>query len=292
MTLTLVQAWTAARKRLEATGVDSPVIDARLLLEAAAGARRADILADPHRPITPDQAAALDVMLSRRAAREPVSHIIGRKGFWTIELKVTAHVLTPRPDTEVVVDMILKAFTEDQPFRLLDLGTGSGAILLAVLAERPLATGVGVDISPEALAVAEENAALLKLDARAAFLHANWTDGQVDEAFDAVAANPPYIASEAIAGLEPEVRDHEPRSALDGGPDGMDAYRWLAPEVLRVLKPGGLFATEIGSDQSVAVQALFKAAGAEGVRTLKDLANRDRVVTGSKKALGNGRLIR
>jgi release factor glutamine methyltransferase len=284
--LTLVQAWTAARRRLVAAGIDSPVIDARLMLEAAAQASRTDIVMDPYRVLTQAQADRLDSFLTRREAREPVSHILGRKGFYTIELKVTPDVLTPRPDTEVVVDMAVKMTSADKPFRMLDLGVGSGAILLAVLSEKPLATGVGVDISLAALEVARENAALLKLTDRATFLHANWTEGQPDGAYDLVVSNPPYIATEVIATLDPEVRDYEPMLALDGGRDGLDAYRLLASEILRVLKPDGWFAIEIGHDQAFSVEALMRQAGAFNVRTIKDLANRDRVVTGVKNVLG------
>jgi release factor glutamine methyltransferase len=292
MTATLLAAWTAARKRLEGAGVDSPVIDARLLLQAAAGASRTDIVSDPYRPLTPGQEATLEDYLARREAREPVSHIVGAKGFWTVELKVTPDVLTPRPETEVIVDYVLKSFAEDAPFHLLDLGTGSGAILLSILAERQKATGVGLDLSDAALEVARENAAVLGLEGRATLAQSDWAEGQPDAAYDLVVSNPPYIATEVIAGLEPEVRDHEPHLALDGGPDGLDAYRILAPEMLRTLKPGGLFALEIGFDQSEAVEALMAAAGGQGVRTLKDLSDRHRVVIGSKKGLGKPEAVR
>ncbi|MEO8811705.1 MAG: peptide chain release factor N(5)-glutamine methyltransferase [Caulobacteraceae bacterium] len=283
---TLVGAWTAARKRLEAAGVEGPVIDARLLVEAAGGASRADIVADPHRVLTPEQAAALEAWLVRRERREPISHILGAKGFWKIMLKVTPDVLTPRPDTETILDVVLPLFGEAQAFSVLDLGVGSGAILLAILAERPRARGLGVDVSEEALAVARENAANLGLAGRCALLRGDWTAGLASGQFDLVVANPPYIASGEIAGLAPEVRDHEPRVALDGGQDGLVAYRVLAPEILRVLKVGGRFAVEIGHDQREAVESLFAAAGAGDVATARDLATRDRVVSGSKKALG------
>jgi release factor glutamine methyltransferase len=285
--LTLVKAWTAARERLKAAGIDSPAIDARLMLEAAAGVSRVDIVSDPYRELSPEQAATFEDYLTRRGAREPVSHILGRKGFWKIMLGVTKDVLTPRPDTEVIVDSVLAAFDEARHFTLLDLGVGSGAILLAILAERPNAKGLGVDISTEALAVARENAANLGLEKQVALLRGDWTQGLGDATFDVVVANPPYIPSHHIAALDPEVRDHEPRLALDGGEDGLNAYRILAPEILRVLKPDGVFAVEIGWDQSKAVEKLFVAAGAEDVRTRKDLADRDRVVGGAKKPLGN-----
>jgi release factor glutamine methyltransferase len=284
MSESLVQAWTRARRRLEAAGVDGPVIDARLLLEAAAGASRTDILNDPHRKLSDEQALTLDGYLARREAREPVSHILGRKGFWTIELKVTPDVLTPRPDTETLVGGLLKTLPENQPADILDLGVGSGAILLALLTERPLAHGVGVDISLAALEVARENAALLKLEDRAVFLHAQWTEGQPDGAFDIVVSNPPYIPSGDIAGLEPEVAQREPRLALDGGADGLEAYRTLAPQILRVLKPGGRFALEIGHDQGAAVRDLMERAGAEDITVIGDLGGRDRAVFGRKTA--------
>ncbi|WP_269715974.1 peptide chain release factor N(5)-glutamine methyltransferase [Caulobacter sp. NIBR2454] len=285
MTQTLVKAWTAAKQRLTDGGIDSPVIDARLLLEVAADASRTDIITDPYRELTAEQAATLDGYIERRLRREPVSHILGRKGFWKVMLSVNSHVLTPRPDTEVIVDLVLKRTTEHQHFNLLDLGVGSGAILLSILAERPAAKGLGIDVSSEALAVARENAANLDLNNQVALLRGDWTAGLGDESFEIVVSNPPYIATHEIDTLEPEVRDHEPRLALDGGHDGLEPYRLLAPEILRVLKPGGLFAVEIGHTQSKDVEALFNAAGGLDVWTIKDLSDRDRVVTGLKKPL-------
>jgi release factor glutamine methyltransferase len=204
-------------------------------------------------------------------------------------LRVTPDVLSPRPDTETVVDAALRAFPEHRAFDMADLGVGSGAILLAVLSERPRARGLGTDVSHEALAVARENAANLDLGGRATFLRTSWAGGLGDGAFDLVVANPPYIPSAVIDTLDKEVREHDPRLALDGGPDGLDAYRELAPEVLRVLKPGGVFALEIGHDQAGAVTSLMAAAGAGELRTLVDHAGRDRVVTGSKNPLGGER---
>lgn len=285
MTMTLVQAWSHAKARLEAAGLSGPVIDARLLVEAAAEATRSDIVTDPYRPLTAEQEAKLEEILDRRVRREPVSHILGRKGFWKIMLQVTPDVLTPRPDTETVVEFALRDFPERAPWRILDLGVGSGAILLALLAERPAAKGLGIDISEEALAVARDNAASLGLANRLALLRGDWTAGLEGGEFDLVVANPPYIATAVIETLEPEVRDHEPRLALEGGVDGLDHYRLLAPEILRVLKPGGRFAVEIGYDQKDDVEALFREAGAVFVQTIRDLADRDRVVAGEKKAL-------
>jgi release factor glutamine methyltransferase len=279
---TLVGAWNAARTRLQDAGVDSPVIDARLLLEAATGASRTDIITDPRRVLPAEQVAILDGYIERRARREPVSRILGRKGFWKIALSVTSDVLTPRPDTEVIVDLALKAFPEGRAFTMADLGVGSGAILLSVLAERPAARGLGTDVSLEALAVARENAANLDLNDRAVLLRTSWAEGLEDGGFDLVVSNPPYIRTAEIAELEPEVRDHEPWLALDGGPDGLDAFRLLAPEVMRLLKPGGMFAVEMGHDQAEDVRPMFEALGFEGVQVVRDLSDRERVVTGRR----------
>lgn len=281
---TLVKTWKAAQTRLKDAGIDSPAIDARLLLEAAADVTRLDILNDPYRELTPEQAERYEGWIDRRLAHEPVARILGRKAFWKILLNLTPDVLVPRPDTETVVETALTAFPEAMSFNMVDMGVGSGAILLSILAERPAAKGLGTDISEEALAVARDNAANLGLADRTAFLRTGWADGLADASFDLVTSNPPYIRSEEIAGLDPEVREHDPRLALDGGPDGLDAYRALVPETLRVLKPLGVFVVETGWDQAEAVKALFAEAGFENLRIVQDLGARDRVVTGTRPA--------
>ncbi|RZJ97294.1 MAG: peptide chain release factor N(5)-glutamine methyltransferase [Brevundimonas sp.] len=279
MSDTLLTAWKGAQGRLKDARIDSPSIDARLLLEAAAGVSRTDIITDPYRPLSPEQSAAYEAFVERRLKREPVSRILGRKGFWKIFLNVTPDVLSPRPDTETLLDVILLAFPPERAFEMIDMGTGSGAILLAALSERWGARGVGTDISTEALAVARENAANLDLNGRCTFIRTDWGAGFADHSFDLVVSNPPYIPTGDIAGLDPEVREHDPHLALDGGEDGLKAYHDLAPEVARILKPGGTFAVEIGWDQGPAVKALFEAAGFSDVIVVKDLGDRDRVVT-------------
>ena len=276
---TLLTAWKGAQARLKAAGIDSPSIDARLLLEAATGAGRVDILTDPYRVLDADKIAALDVLIDRRVKREPVSRILGKKGFWKIMLNVTPDVLSPRPDTETLLDVVVRAFPPHRAFDMIDLGTGSGAILLATLMERAGARGVGTDISTEAIAVARENAANLDLNGRCTFIRTDWAAGFAEDSFDLVVSNPPYIPTGDIPGLDPEVRDHDPHLALDGGPDGLQPYRDLAPEIARILRPEGVFAVEIGWDQGAAVKALFEAAGFTDVKVVKDLGDRDRVVT-------------
>lgn len=281
MTLTLVAAWTKARRALEAAGVTLPVFDARLLLEAAAEVSRLDILTDPHRPVPDEAAARLDALVARRVAREPVAYILGRKAFYALDFAVGPAVLTPRPDTETVVDAALAALPADAPVRVLDLGTGSGAILLSILASRPKATGLGVDASVDALVFAHANAAALGLSDRAAFAHGDWGRG-IEGPFDLVVSNPPYIPTAQIDTLEPEVSVHEPRLALDGGADGLDAYRRLWPDVAGLLRPGGRFAVEIGQGQDRDVAALAAAAGLVVDAVRPDLAGIGRVVLGHR----------
>lgn len=280
---TLVSLWTDVRRRLEAAGVETPVFDARLLLEAGAGVSRLDIVSDPRRRVTDEQVASVDALTQRREAREPVAHIIGRKHFWTLELLVSPAVLVPRPETELLVETALQAIAPDAQARVLDLGVGSGAILLAVLSERPHATGVGVDISDGALAVAQANATALGVVERLELKHGDWgvaLEGQ----FDFVLSNPPYIATSDIDTLAPEVAHFEPRLALDGGPDGLDAYRAITSRLPSLLRPGGLFAFEVGKGQAEAVTALAEAQGLSPEAPRRDLAGIPRVVWGRRAA--------
>ncbi|HYD85853.1 MAG TPA: peptide chain release factor N(5)-glutamine methyltransferase [Vitreimonas sp.] len=280
---TLVSLWTDLRKRLEAAGVDTPVIDARLLLEAGAGVQRLDIVTDPRRSLSDAQVAAVEALALRRLDREPIGHILGRKAFWTLDLEVNADVLSPRPETELLVETALEILPKDKRARVLDLGVGSGAILLAILAERPFATGVGVDISDAALAVAKRNAEKLGFADRLELRSANWCEG-LAHTFDLVVSNPPYIPTADIEGLEPEVARFEPRPALDGGADGLDAYRIIIAALPRLLAPYGAFAFEVGRGQADAVQALAQAGGLATETPRLDLAGIARVVAGRRAA--------
>jgi release factor glutamine methyltransferase len=283
MTTTLVSLWTDVRRRLEAAGIETPVFDARLLVEAGAGVSRLDIVTDPRRPVTDEQVAAVDALVRRREAREPVGHIIGRRHFWTLDLFVSPAVLIPRPETELLVETVLHAIAPDAPARVLDLGIGSGAISLAILSERKNATCVGVDISDGALAVAQANADALGVADRLELKHGGW-DVSLDGAFDLVLSNPPYVATKDIDTLAPEVARFEPRLALDGGPDGLDAYRAIIARLPHLLPPGGVFAFEVGKGQAEAVTALTQAAGLSAEPPRRDLAGIPRVVWGRRAA--------
>ena len=260
----------AARKarwiaQLKSAGIDEAALDLRHILLAAA------------------DDTAVDTMVTRRASREPLSHILGDKPFWTLDLKVTPDVLTPRADTETLVETCLKQISSrNAALRIADFGTGSGAILLALLSEWPNATGLGIDVSESALAIAMENAVRNRLADRADFQTGNWAEGISDNSLDLAVSNPPYIASAVLETLDPEVRDHEPRIALDGGANGLDIYRILLPELFRVLKSGGRMAVEIGYDQAEAIMALAEKAGFAGIALARDLGGQPRVVSGLK----------
>ncbi len=280
--LTLVKAWTAARKRLEAAGIDTPVIDARILLLAATGLDRATLISEPHLALSEDAATIFEAFVTRRAAREPAAHIVGKKGFWTLDLRSDHRALVPRPETEVIVDMVLKAHAIDEPKRVLDLGIGAGTILLSLLVERPSWTGMGIDVSPDALSLAHENASALGLLDRVSLQPGDWHQG-IGERFDLVVSNPPYIPSAVIETLQDEVRLFDPIAALDGGADGLDPYRTLFAALPSLLKPDGMFAFEFGIDQTEDMLAMARAtAGLANIRIIKDLSNIDRVILGTR----------
>ncbi len=281
MTQTLVALWTRVRRALEAAGVEAPVHEARLLVEAGAGVSRLDIVTDPRREMSPAQTAGVDALTARRAAREPMAHILGRKQFWRLDLVVSADVLIPRPETELVVEAALEAIAPEAAARVVDLGVGSGAILLAILSERANAFGVGVDSSAGALTVARANAECAGLTDRAKFLGGDWWEG-VEGRFDVVVSNPPYIPTADIAGLAPEVARFEPRLALDGGTDGLDAYRAIFEGLGARLSPGGVFVFEIGIGQADNVADLASGYGFSTEAPRRDLSGIARVIVGHR----------
>lgn len=271
--MTIGAAWRAVTARLAGAGVPDPGRDARLLIAHAlqVSADRLPLMMQD--PLPEAAAAALDPLIAARAARQPVSQITGQRLFWGRPFRVTPDVLDPRPETESLIAAALSA-----PFsRVLDLGTGSGAILLTLLAERPGALGLATDLSPAALAVAQENARLLGLEARAQFALGDWF-APVQGQFDLIVSNPPYIGADEMADLSPDVLNWEPHLALTPGGDGLAPYRTIAAGVGAHLVPGGRLMVEIGPSQGAAVQALFQAAGLERVIVAPDMDGRDRVV--------------
>jgi release factor glutamine methyltransferase len=269
-----------AGQRLRGAAIESPRLEARLLLAHAMGCRPEELLRDPRAPVLPTVAQAFIALLSRRLDHTPIAHLTGSRGFWSFDLDVSPATLIPRPDTEALVEAALDAFPERAMLRrVLDLGTGTGALLLAALIEFPSATGLGVDLAPEAAALARANAARLGLGHRAAFLAGDWASALAPGArFDLVLSNPPYIETAAIPALMPEVARHEPRQALDGGPDGLDAYRAILAALPGLLAPGGRAVLELGQGQRAAVEALARGAALCPIGCRADLGGIDRAL--------------
>ncbi|PKU26328.1 peptide chain release factor N(5)-glutamine methyltransferase [Telmatospirillum siberiense] len=264
--------------RLQKAGIPSARLDARMLLAHVLEIPVTAIFSHPEKPISDEEEARVRQVAERRLQREPMSHIVGHREFWSLSFKVTADTLDPRPDTETVVEAVLAALPDRRaPLRLLDFGTGSGCILLSLLRELPEATGIGIDISPAALSVARENAKALGLQFRAGFVLGHWGQG-VEPAYDVIVANPPYIPDGEIDALEDEVALYEPRGALAGGIDGLGCYRALAPDIARLLKPGGLAALEVGKGQAEAVGRILLDRGLGFFAVRRDLAGVERCV--------------
>ena len=261
--MTIAQARRALADAFRQAGLDSPELDARLLAGHALALDHAGLAAESTRRLDGSAARALAALAARRLRREPIARILGTKEFWGLTLRITEATLVPRPETETVVEAALAAIDSGGPrtraMRIADLGTGSGALLIALLSELPDARGVGTDVSAEALVVARDNARRLGLAARAQFAACDFGAALVG-GFDLVVCNPPYVASGAIGGLAPEVQC-DPRRALDGGPDGLSCYRALAGQARRLLKPAGDLVVELGVGQERAVAALFRSAG-------------------------------
>jgi release factor glutamine methyltransferase len=267
-----------AASALTKAGIDEPRRRARALLATALDLSTAEIFAHPERLLNPAQRARLSAMLDRMLAHEPLSRIVGWREFWGLEFLLSADTLDPRPETETVVDSVLARLPErDRSYRFLDLGTGTGVLLLALLSEYKAASGIGIDIAPSAAGTARDNAERLGIGARAQFVAASWAAALTGR-FDVVIANPPYIERAAIADLPPEVRRYDPMRALDGGADGLAAYRAIAAELRRLLPPGGLFATEIGQGQASAVTAILTRHGLRVDGIASDLGGIERVV--------------
>ena len=262
-------------RQLTDAGVPDAPRDARRLLAHAVGIEAGRLTLILPEPVTQEAEARFAALLQRRAGREPVSHLLGYREFYGRRFKVTRNVLDPRPETEILIEVAL----QDAFASVIDLGTGSGCILLTLLAEMPEARGVGTDLSEDACRVAEDNMHALDLGERAAILRTSWADG-IEGQVDLVVSNPPYIGLDEMDGLSPEVHDHEPHMALTDGGDGLSAYREISKQAAGLLRVGGRLIVEIGPTQAVAVAQMFADNGFEKVRVIQDLDGRDRVVSG------------
>jgi release factor glutamine methyltransferase len=246
---------------LTEAGIENPRAEARLLLEATTGRSRAHLMAAPAEPVPATEAQDFRTLIGRRAAREPMAYILGRAEFWSLTFTVGSGILVPRPDTETLVEAALRAFPDrTRPLRLLDIGVGSGCLLLTLLHLFPNARGIGTDVSETALACTRRNAEQLGVGQRLELRETAWAQG-VDGPFDLVVSNPPYIPADEIAGLHPEVARFEPRGALDGGVDGLDAYRAILADLPRLLAPEGTALLEIGKGQDGPLAPMIRAAG-------------------------------
>jgi release factor glutamine methyltransferase len=275
---TLGAALRAAAERLAEAGIAESRREARLLVALALGIAPAEASIDPERVLDRAAAARLAALLARRAAREPFSRLAGKREFWSLDFALSPATLDPRPDSETVIETALALLPDrNAPRRILDLGTGTGCLLLALLSELPRAVGVGVDLHPGAATTARRNAAALGLAERAVFAVGWWGSALSGEA-DVILANPPYIPSQAIDGLAPEVARWDPRIALDGGTDGLQAYRELAAETRRLLAPGGIACFEVGEGQTPRVAGLMVEAGLSVEEIRRDLAGIERCV--------------
>jgi release factor glutamine methyltransferase len=273
MSTTIAQAIRDGAIRLDGVA-ENPRLEARILLAHALGLTRNDLIRDPNRLV---DTIVLQSLLARRAAHEPLALIVGHREFWSLEFQVSPATLIPRPDSETLIEAALAAFANRPPPRkILDLGTGTGCLLLALLKEFPSAFGIGLDLGPEAAALAKVNASHLGLAERSAFIAGDWTN-PLSGRFDLIVSNPPYIAGPDIETLMPEVARHEPRRALDGGLDGYDAYRAILPKMRHHLEPGGTAILELGLGQAHYLTDLAREAGLAASLRL-DLAGIPRAV--------------
>jgi release factor glutamine methyltransferase len=268
----------AAKTQLANSEIVSSGIDADLLLAYVLQTTRETLIGYPERVLSDEQIQQFDELVQRRMAREPMAHILGIREFWGREFKVNGYTLDPRPDSETLIEAALALFTDKkQLLNIVDFGTGTGCLLLTLLAEMPYSTGTCVDISAEVLAVAKENANNLGLANRAKFVVSSWGE-QVQEKYDLIISNPPYIKTSDIQGLEPEVADYEPKTALDGGDDGLRCYRDLAPYIASLLADNGFAILEYGMGQHNDVRSILENVGLQFVAFKNDLAGINRCI--------------
>jgi len=287
---TIADLIAEAAAKLAGSSIENPRREARLLLGHATGLRQETMIANPERVVEADCVEVFVQVVERRGSREPMSHILGYREFWDLRFSVNADVLDPRPETETIIEEVIDRFpVHSDRLCFADFGTGSGCLLLTLLATYGNAQGIGIEASAAACEIAKLNAQSLDLSGRAAIVHGDWNSVLLGcgADIDCLVANPPYIPSTVIETLEPEVADFEPRLALDGGADGLNAYRVIIPMAFDALKPGGLIVLEVGKGQAAQVISMLVAAGFIDTKTRKDLAAIERVVSGVKPEATN-----
>ncbi|MCL2470063.1 MAG: peptide chain release factor N(5)-glutamine methyltransferase [Alphaproteobacteria bacterium] len=263
---------------LKEVGIDQPIFDTRFLTAQALQCDRAALLAQAERDLTDEEQAAIQTLITRRANRESVARILGERDFWGLSFALNEATLEPRPDSETLIEAALHFCQKHAAISILDLGTGSGCLLLALLSALPASKGLGIDQSPRALEQAQLNAKNLGFESRANFLQSHWLDN-VEGLFDLIVSNPPYIKTQDLKTLQREVRDYDPHLALDGGEDGLDAYRTLIPQLKNHMKKNALLLFEVGASQAPQVSALLEKEGFSDIRFHKDLNIINRVVS-------------
>ena len=281
MSVTVANMLAEARRRFTEAGIADPATDARLLVAGLLKQSSTELLTRSAEKLFPDQIAMISKARERRLGHEPVHRILGEREFYGLPLQLSAETLEPRPDTEILVDTVL-AYLKDLAkahgdLHILDIGTGTGAICLALLSECPEASGIGSDISADALGTARSNAERHGLQDRFQAVQSSWFEN-IRGSFHAIVSNPPYIASNVIHDLAPEVTKFDPVAALDGGPDGLDAYHAIAKDAARFMRPDGVLGLEIGYDQRNDVTAIFEAEGFRCLKSVKDYGQNDRAL--------------
>lgn len=274
-------------RRLKSAGFANPTLDARLLIASVLETDPTRLFSHPEMAVSEEHLAGIELHVERRLDHEPVSRILGVREFWSLAFEIDEHTLDPRPDSETLVESVLaRVVDKTQSLSVLDMGTGSGCLILALLTELPLATGIGIDVNPGAVQAARRNAKNLGLENRVRFECSNWfseTTMDPQKKFDVLISNPPYISDQEIAELDREVVAYDPMVALAGGADGLDAYRALLPEFERRVSENGFIGLEIGWQQARSVEKLGQACGLELESVVKDLAERDRVLIFRKR---------
>jgi len=269
---------TNIKEQFTAQGIENPVLDARLVMQEVLNITHEEILLNNNRVITANESKALSILVSRRLKREPISRILGKRAFWKHEFKLSDKTLDPRPDSETIIQSVISSFNKNDELNILDLGTGTGCLLLSILNEFPNSKGVGVDISSGAIDIAKENAKEIGISKKVNFIDSDWKNMELNNSFNVIISNPPYIENSEIESLEPEVKNFDPYLALAGGNDGLDSYKEIIKILPKLLKKDGKIFFEIGYNQEVPVKEMLAHNGFSVIEVTQDLAGISRCI--------------